>query len=264
MGQTQTHSHSIYVFDARVPDRIYWMSHIYAKIRQHILDGYAVIYVMEQDVTAAVQHMTKISGFEVEDYIGSGALTIISNKDFYSHSVREEVLLDQWYKLISYVERKSGKFRGFVAIGMPVDSFFRSAISQEHLIRYEATVASRYDGTVEAVCCYTTEAIEKMPLRYIMGLLNAHQNTAHRESVMKEWTVSRGVSIIRRGLDSALGSQVSELVFAMLMRDFEMKPAAIVSHPDQFENKLRILYGEHAADIIIAKIKEELISEIVF
>ena len=256
------HSHSIYVFDVSTEEKDYWQTQLYNKLSRYIADGYAVIYVAEQNGTATVQRLSKM-GFDVEGYVESGALTIINNEVFYSPSVTSSVLTQQWDKVFSDIRRRKGMFKGFVAIGMPADSFFNSEFHQQRLVEYESVVAENYDGGVEAMCCYTIEAIDKMPLKNIITLLKSHQNTAHRDGLLKQWSNARAISIIKRGLDEALGAQVSEMIFAMLTRDF-MNVDAIISYPDRFENKLRILFESHATEIILGKIKAEFMKEILY
>jgi hypothetical protein len=141
------HSHSICIFEADWPKRDYWRAPVYKKITQYISDGYAVIYILESDAITTIRHMSKM-GIEVEDYVESGALTIISNDVFYSPHVASPILIEQWQKLFSNIEKKYGKPKGFVAIGMPTSSFFTSLSYQEHLVEYESTVAEKYDGSL--------------------------------------------------------------------------------------------------------------------
>lgn len=252
------HTHSIYVFDTDAPAKDYWQFQIFSQLTGYISEGYAVVYVVEQNETAAVQHFSRL-GFPVEDHIESGALTIINKDVFYSPKVRGHLLSEQWSKIFATVEKKRGKenIRGFVGIGMPADSFFVSETYQQRLVDYEALVADEYSGAIEAMCCYTTEMFDRMPLKYIMMLLNSHQNTAHRGGHLKQWTSERCIEIIRNGLNSALGPGVAELIFSILLKDFGMDRNAMVMFPDRLESKLRFLLGTSAADIVIGKVKKE-------
>lgn len=252
------HTHSIYVFDTDAPAKDYWQPQIFSQIAGYISGGYAVVYVVEQNETAAVQQFSRL-GYPVEDHIDSGALTIVNKDVFYSPKVRGHLLSEQWSKIFAAVEKKRGKenIRGFVGIGMPADSFFVSEMNQQRLVDYEALVADEYSGAIEAMCCYTTEMFDRMPLKYIIMLLNSHQNTAHRGGHLKQWTNERCIEIIRNGLNSALGSGVAELIFSILLKDFGMDIKAMVTFPDRLENKLRFLLGTSAADIVIGKVKNE-------
>jgi hypothetical protein len=231
----------------------------------YISQGYAVVYIMEQNETATIRRLSA-ADFPVEDFVESGALTIISRDVFYSPSVTSGTLTEQWNKIFASIERKRGKrnFMGYVGIGMPADSFFSTEMSQQRLVDYESVVAHNYDGSIEAMCCYTTELLDRMPLKYVFMLLNAHQNTSHRDGRLKPWNNERGIDIIRRGLDEALGAYVSELVFRLLIVDFGMDENAMIAYPDRFENKLRILFGPSAAEIVLTKIKHELKKEIMY
>ena len=252
------HSHSIYVFDTHAPAKEYWQPQIFSQITGYISRGYAVVYVVGQNETATVQHFSRL-GFPVEDHIESGALTIVNKDVFYSPEVRGHLLSEQWFKIFAAAEKKRGKenIKGFVGIGMPADSFFASEMYQQRLVDYEALVADEYSGEIEAMCCYTTEMFDRMPLKYIIMLLNSHQNTAHRGGQLKRWTRERCIEIIQSGLNSALGPGVAELIFSILLKDFGMDRNAMVMFPDKLEGRLRFLLGTSAADIVVGKVKKE-------
>lgn len=257
-------SHSICIFSTEAEEGNYWQSHISRRIVECISNGFAVVYIVEQDLTKTIQRLSSL-GLDVEDYMESGALTLVNNEDFYSPSVAGSILIEQWYKLFSSIEKRSrDKFKGFVAIGMPANSFFHSELHKQRLVDYESTVAQKYDGSIEAICCYAAKSFEKLSLKHTVMLLNAHQNTTHRDGKLRRWDNSRGISSIKMGLNEALGVGMSELVFGMLIRDFGMNAEAMIMYPDEFENKLRILLGTSAADIVLDKIKAEFKKEIMF
>jgi hypothetical protein len=252
------HSHSIYIFDSNAEEKRYWQPQVFQRLVDFMSGGFCVVYVAEKDETATVQHFSRL-GFPVEDYIESGALTIINKDLFYSPEIRGHLLTEQWAKVFSAVEKKRGRenIKGFVGIGMPAESFFVSEMYQQRLVDYEGLVAETYNGAVEAMCCYTTEMFDRMSLKFIMMLLNAHQHTAHRNGELKMWTNERCIEIIRNGLNEALGTGVAELIFSILLKDFGMDKNAMVAYPDRLESKLRFLLGASAADIVISKVKKE-------
>ena len=232
---------------------------------RYISDGYAVAYVGEENETASMQQFSKM-GIPIEDHVEKGSLTIISRDVFYSPFVPSDILLGQWKKLFASIEKKIGKgeYKGFVAVGMPADSFFISELDNQQLVRYESLAAKKYDGSLEAMCLYTTEMIQTMPLRHLISLLNAHQNTGHADGKLREWDSKRGLELIKRGLDSALGPRVNEIVLPIIVREFQMKEQALVLHPDQFERKLELLLGTSAANVVISHIKTEISKDIIF
>lgn len=257
------HSHSICTFDTNLQKKDYWHAPIYKKISRYISNGYAVIYVLEADSIATVRRMSRM-GIEVEDYVESGALTIISNDVFYSPQVASPILIEQWRKLFSNIVKKNGKPKGFVAIGMPCSAFFTSLSHQKDLVEYESSVAALYDGSIEAICCYTTESLDYMPLKYIMGLLNSHQNTVHGDYPLKKWSNSRALSIIERSLNDSLGSHGSELLLTLLnhMSGLNEENAALC--PSQLEDNLRKALCSSTVEIILEKLKDEFMKDIVF
>jgi hypothetical protein len=257
------HSHSICIFEADWPKRDYWRAPVYKKITQYISEGYAVIYILESDAITTIRLMSKM-GIEVEDYVESGALTIISNDVFYSPHVASPILIEQWQKLFSNIEKKYGKPKGFVAIGMPTSSFFASLSYQEHLVEYESAVAEKYDGSLEAICCYTTKLMNYMPLKHIIGLLNAHQNTVHRDHALSQWTSSRAITIVKRTLNEAFGSHGSRLLMDILNHDRGLNGEDTVLCSNLFEENLRKVLCSSAAENVIEKIKAELMKDIAF
>ena len=203
-------------------------------------------------------------GIEVEDYVESGALTIISNDVFYSPHVASPILIEQWQKLFSNIEKKNGKPKGFVAMGMPTSSFFTSLAHQQRLIEYESAVAENYDGSLEAICCYTTKLMNYMPLKHIIGLLNAHQNTVHRDHALSQWTGSRALNIVKRTMNEAFGSHCSGMLIDMLNHDRGLNGENTVLCSHLFEENLRKVLCSSAAENIIEKIKAELMKDIAF
>jgi hypothetical protein len=246
-----------------LPKRDYWHAPIYKKITHYISKGYAVIYILESDAITTIRHMSKM-GIEVEDYVESGALTIISNDIFYSPHVATPILIEQWQKLFSNIEKKNGKPKGFVAIGMPSSSFFTSLSYQEQLVEYESAVAEKYNGSIEAICCYTTELMDYMPLKHIIGLLNAHQNTVHRDYALNQWNNSRALTIVKRTLNEAFGSHGSRLLMDILNHDCGLNGADTVLCPYRFEENLRKVLCSSTAGNILEKIKAELMKDVAF
>jgi hypothetical protein len=252
-----------------LPKRDYWHAPIYKKISHYISKGYAVIYILESDVLTTIRRMSKM-GIEVEDYVESGALTIISNDVFYSPHVTGPTMIEQWHKLFSNIEKKNGKPKGFVAMGMPTSSFFTSLSHLEHLVEYESAVAEKYDGSIDAICCYTTESMGHMSLKHIIRLLNAHQNTAHEDYALKRWSNSRALSIIKRSLNEALGNYGSAVLLNILSHGHDHdcglngEDTVLLLSPSQFEENLKKVLCSSAAENIIEKIKAEFMKDIVF
>lgn len=222
-----------------------------------------MVYVGEEDEAISRQHFSSM-GMPIEDFIQSGSLTIISRDVFYSPFIPTNTLMQQWDKVLASVKKKAAGrvFKGFVAIGMPADSFFMSDVDKQQLVRYESLVGETYDGTIEAICLYDISMIYKMQLGQIITLLNAHQNTGHKDGRLEEWNSERALALIRRGLDAALGNKVTEMVLSLIVRDFGMNEQAIIMHPDQFEKKLEILLSPRGAEVVIDSIKKEISKDI--
>jgi hypothetical protein len=258
------HSHSIYVLGPG-QELDEWRQEIFDRILRHLSEGYAVVYVGDESENAIIRDLLG-RRMPVDGYLEKGLLTFIARDVFYSPFVPSKVLLEQWAKLFASIEKKAGRgnLTGFVAMGMPADSFFLSELDNRQLVRYESLASKQYKGDLEAMCIYTTPKIEQMPLRHIISLLNAHQNTGHKNGTLREWNSNRGLQLIKGGLDSALGPNVADLVLPIIVRDFEMAEDALINHPDQFERKLDLLLGPTGSAIALDHLKKAFCEDIAY
>jgi hypothetical protein len=247
-------------------------SHFYEKVAQYLSEGYAVIYVVESDITKVVLNLSKACSIEIEEYIEKGALTIIDANSFYSPSETRfdwEILVAQWQKAVSYVAKK-GKFKRIMVMGMPHAAFFDSRENQQKLIEYEEQVARHYDGTLQVFCCYTKELVDKLPLGYLLRLLAAHQDNAIRSNSDNQRSfgtnnqnVRNMIELIEKGLTEGVGKETCALVFKTLKLIYKMDRDKIVSDPDAFEEKIRRILGKEAADPILKMIAEKIKAHVV-
>ena len=242
-----------------------WESEIYQKISEHVSNEYAIVYVGDESEQDSILHFSQL-GIPAEDLIEKGMLTIINRDTFYSPFVPTKMLLNQWDKLFASIRKNAlhHTVKGFMAMGMPAESFFLSDVDRQQLVNYETLAAENYDGDWDAMCVYTTNAIERMALRHLVSLLNAHQNTGHSNGILKEWNSKRALTLIKRGLESALGTHVTEMVLAIIVREFENNEDALALRPQDLERKLELLLGETGADLVINHIKKEISNDILF
>jgi hypothetical protein len=247
--------------------------YFYEKIVHYLSQGYAVIYVVESDITKAVINLSKTCAIEIEEYIEKGALTLIDSNSFYSPSETRldwELLVAQWQKVISSVSKR-GKFKRVMVMGMPHAAFFDSRENQQNLIEYEEQVAKHYDGGVQVFCCYTKELIDKLPLGYLLRLLAAHQNTVissndnnHQGTFGRSnQNIPRTIDLIEEGLTEALGKETCALVMKTLKLIYKIDRNKIVDDPENFEEKIRRMIGKETADSVMRLIAERIKAEIV-
>ncbi len=248
--------------------------YFYEKIAHYLSQGYAVIYVVESDITKAVINLSKTCAIEIEEYIEKGALTLIDANSFYSPSETRfdwELLVAQWQKVISSVSKK-GKFKRVMVMGMPHAAFFESRENQQKLIEYEEQVAKHYDGGVQVFCCYTKELIDKLPLGYLLRLLAAHQDTAISNNNYNNnqgsfgrnnQNIPRTIDLIEEGLAEALGKETCALVLKTLKLIYKIDRDKIVWDPENFEEKIRRMIGKETADPVMRIIAERIKTEIV-
>jgi hypothetical protein len=254
-------------------ERLIPYHHFYDKIALYLSQGYAVIYVLESDITKVIRNLSKACAIEIEEYIEKGALTIIDANSFYSPSETRldyNILLAQWQKIISSVSKR-GKFRGVMVMGMPHAAFFDGRENQQKLIEYEEQVAKHYDGSLQVFCCYKKELIDKLPLGYLLRLLAAHQDTAISSSDnsnqgsfgTNNQNVQRTIDLIEEGLAEAVGKETSVLVLKTLKLIYKIDRDKIVSDPETFEEKIRKMLGKEAADPVLRMIAERIKGKIV-
>ena len=247
--------------------------YFYEKIVHYLSQGYAVIYVVESDITKAVINLSKTCAIEIEEYIEKGALTLIDANSFYSPSETRfdwELLVAQWQKVISSVSKR-GKFKRVMVMGMPHAAFFDSRENQQKLIEYEEQVAKHYDGGVQVFCCYTKELIDNLPLGYLLRLLAAHQNTVISSNDnnnlasfgRNNQNIPRTIDLIEEGLTEALGKETCALVMKTLKLIYKIDRNKIVGDPENFEEKIRRMIGEESADSVMRIIAERIKAEIV-
>ena len=242
------------------------------KMAFYLSKGYAVAYVVENNVTQVVQNLSKI-GMPVEDYVESGALKIIDANSFYSQSETKfdyNILLLQWHKVLSSISKKS--FKGVMVMGMPHEAFFDNKGNQQKLIEYEEQVAKNYDNSFQIFCCYTKELLDKLPLGYLIRLLAAHQDVATNQndngleknsnsSANYPRYVSRLVNLVEEGLATALGKETSALVLKTLKLVYKINKDDIVANPELFEEKIKRMFGdsgEPILKIIVERLKTEI------
>lgn len=229
--------------------------HFYEKIALYLSQGYAVVYVVENDVTQVVRNLSKTGIAEVEDYIESGALTIINADSFYSPSGTKldyNVLLPQWQKVVSSISKK-GKFKGIMAMGMPHPAFFDGKENQQKLVEYEEQVAKHYDNKIQIFCCYTEELVAKLPLSHLVRLLAAHQDIAGSNQEARKI-----IDLIEEGLAKALGSETSTLVLRTLKLVYKIDRDCIISNPELFEEKIKRMFGEETAGSVLRIIADSI------
>lgn len=251
----------------------------YEKITFYLSQGYAVLYIVENNVTHVIRNLSKNGMVEVEDYIDKGALRIISADLFFAPSETNldyNVLLPQWHKVVSSMRQE--KFRGIMVIGMPHKAFFENEQNQQKLIDYEEQTAKDHDGSFQIICCYSREMLEKLPLYRIIRLLTAHRHIVIRSSLegyaksqpdlqlcnrynYNQHDIQDLAGLIEAGLRKALGKETCALIFKTLKLVYQIEKEGVILNPRLFEDKIRKMLGSSAepvlkiiSDTIIAKI----------
>lgn len=231
---------------------------MYDKISQYASNNYAVIYAVEADPNQAVRRMSR-HGIEVETFVESGALTIVNRNRIYSmekNDTNGHAILDAWHSLMLKVKRRSN-FAGILALES-AESFFEQSIEHARLVRYEEIIGKKFHIPLEAICCYSENAISKLSLGELVTILNAHHSTIQNDSHYRDWEPRRFIKLAHTGIDHALGNDLSKLIFKTMKLCYKVDYSQIISDPSLLEKMLSRVVGKSAADIVLTHVKEEL------
>lgn len=235
---------------------------LYGKVDAFLSKGYAVVYAVESSSTEDTIHRMNDVGIRAENYIERGALTVLNRNFVYSRSETNfegRLLLEKWEAILSEV--KKGDFRGITVMGMP-EPFFET-INHQKLVEYEQQVSREFDGSFEAICCYTTKSIAELPLKYLISLLSSHQHIVTGVEEYSEWHPTQILELISRGFEKTVGKKTSNLAFGAMKHLYKIDERIAISHPEVLEHVFRKMFAD-TAETIINTIKVEIIKGILF
>jgi hypothetical protein len=203
------------------------------------------------------------AGIRVENYVADGALTVLDRNSVYSYNetkLEGRLLLERWKALISEVSQRE-EFKGIAIMGMP-EPFFETANHQK-LVEYEQLVSREFDGSFEAICCYTQRSFADLSLKYLVSLLNSHQYAVTAEEECSEWYPAKVLEMIKRGLEKTVGKKTSKLAFEAMKHMHKIDERMVISQPGAFENAMGRMFGDSAMTILDA-IKGEILTDVLF
>jgi hypothetical protein len=224
------------------------------------VNGYAVVYAAESDPTEIVMNMIRME-IEAENFIESGALSIIKRESLYSiqqTGLDAHNLLDSFHSIILKLKRSN--FKGIVAIGAA--DVFTDTNNQQKLVEYEQIIGKKFNMPLETVCCYNSKSIDSLSLTHLILILNSHRCTIHDGWVYREWHIHRLTKVVGAGLDRSLGNMASKLVFQTLKLVYNLDGNSIIDQPQLFVDIIRKMF-KNSADSILQAIKDEIKKEIV-
>lgn len=254
--------HSLCLIDAN-DDKGY--PELYDKISRYASQDYAIIYAVEDDTTQTVRRMSR-HGAEVETLVESGALTIVGRNEMYSvekTDLEGHALLNAWHNLMLKIKRRSD-FRGILAIGTAEVFFQHAAADPCKLVKYEEMVGKEFQIPLEAICCYSENAISKLSLAETVAILNAHHSTIHCGCRYKEWQPHNIIELAYCGMEKQLGAETSNLIFKTMKLCYKIGEDEIIANPAILEEMLQRIIGKSAAKVTLAHIKEEVRKSISF
>jgi len=230
---------------------------LYDKINQYASNNYAVIYAAEADTTQAVRRMSR-HGVEVETLVESGTLTIVNRNTMYlmkKNDAEGHAILDAWHTLMLKVKKRSD-FAGMLAIGS-AESFFEQSVEHTRLVKYEEMIGKKFHIPLEAICCYSENAVSQLSLGELVTILNAHHSIQDGYHY-REWEARNFLELAYKGIDHALGTDLSKLIFKTMKLCYKVDDSQVISDPLLLEKMLSRVMGKSAADIILTHVKEEV------
>ncbi|MEO9321751.1 MAG: MEDS domain-containing protein [Nitrososphaera sp.] len=222
---------------------------LYDTIIRLLSNGHAVVYAVEGDVNKTVVKISKIET-AAEDYIESGALKIINPDSFYSASKRGidcDKLIAQWQTVVSSMQSKG--YKSILVVGMPARNLFAESKSQLKIVETEACIAKMQGVNIRIFCCYPKSMVDKLPFRYLVRLLNSHQDFTSNAGPSQVLLSTGGssqldvMSLIESSLTTVLGGETCRLVLKTMKLVYKLDQKDIVGSPELFEEKVRKLFG---------------------
>jgi len=145
---------------------------LFAFLKRGLDEGEAAAYIASQETADQIREAMRNAGFNVEELEKTGALHIISYKEWYyldgyTDSKRTNAL---WQQL--YDETKAKGFKGLWVTGETACFFERGDVKE--LVSYEKSLHKKVDLPMQVVCAYDTSQV---PIGVFYDLIAAHGNT---------------------------------------------------------------------------------------
>lgn len=236
--------HSIYLLDRNEFVAFYIM------INKYLSEGFAILYGIESNPNQTFARMKRSGAIkDLEDHIESGALRIVDS----------ESMLNTWHSIIADMQRR-GRFKGIMILAGGT-TIFTEMNRTADLVIYEQSIndalANIRKKSLQVICCYQSVSIEKIPIRHLVSIINAHQCSIGREGSFNRCNSSDIIGLIRKGLSSALDEETAELVFKTMKLIYRVDEEEIVKNPGRFEETLIKMMGKPAAYTALKAISRE-------
>ena len=116
---------------------------------------------------------------------------------------------------------------------------------------------------IEIVCCYNTNLMANLCLRYLIKILNLHQFTLHHhhnQFVYQEWHPGKLVELLARSMNKTLGEESSHRLLNILKMFYKIDDLTTFQDMN-FGDQIRALLGD-SANVILNTLVEEIKKEI--
>jgi hypothetical protein len=244
----------------------------------------AVIYSLESNSNGKVlQQMIRNGIADAAHYTRHSALTIIDHNFFYQpmdkHS--SQTLANRLSSTVTMLHNsygydnfllfckaeklsKQSDFASNMMFEQQLDSDLRSDILKNNEPNTDKMTQNN-NLSIEAICIYKKKFLEARTLNELMKLIRYHtQGVHHQEMSRRALGEYKIIESIRRGFEEILGEGSSRLLFATLKLIYKIDEGRIISDPDVFFEKLNKMIGRNAANKVIPRISQHIISEVLY
>ena len=244
---------------------------LYEISNRFLANGYSVLYgaeslpteSTEEKIVKSIQNVNKSK--KLQNNIPNGQLLLIDPDSIYKNSgTSYKSIVDFWNLNIEDIQRKlQRRTKGTIMISVP-DSYFKRNM-HDIFMMFEDKMGKTFPANVSMLCWYKENWLSNFSLASFITTLVNHQYSIHSGWKRKEWTSSKIIDLINKGIDKILGEGTATLLFQILKTTHKLHQNIVVSRPIVFEGRLRRLLGnDDYADSVIESIFKEIIKEISF
>ena len=241
---------------------------IYLAIHEYLSKGYAVVYSAE--TVSTVQILKKMKRMkmvnDIEDYIENNVLTIVDGEAVSSQKKNFTGIqfVNDLFSTALDARSKSGRKK--VIVIRNVDPLLENAQNYARAVESEKAIRAKFDENekkvkekIEVICCYNSAMIGRLSLSYLIQIAHAHVEKLHKYwRIYSTWYPSAMIDMIISGIEKSLDARTAKLILKTFKLVYKMDENMIVSNPTAFEETLRKLVGNSAAELILESIKEEV------
>jgi hypothetical protein len=242
---------------------------IFDVMQKYLDDGFVVVYgvAVEDSGTSQDEFANRVYSrlkessviTDLERRIEKGRLRIINFREtcFERDVFQPGKFLAQWSEIFKTL-RKSKGFKGLIVISEAMNPLSIAGI-EDDLVTYEQSILNVITelGSIQVICCYLPEALQKFAFTTLMSLAAAHQCAMAGKVDYRDISDLVILEAMYSGVEKVLGAGSAKLVFQTMKMVYRLDEKAIISNPSIFEEKLRKVLG-HASKSVLKSVSEQV------